>query len=496
MKKVNKLLSDIPPTKVLPEKLRRPPSLSLRMTLFFGAVAIAVFAGFGWLIEASIQHHFSKEDDAELSIIDANVRDIIATSGGIEHLQDVKQRLQDILVSHHGAVLNIIASDGSLLFASRKKPDMQALSLAHLNHRSTPRRYDWNDGEHAYRVFSRVVPLANKKNSPIGYVISIAVAFEHHQRFLAGFRFTLWTMIVAAISIMSLMGWCAIRVGHAPLRNIIANIRQFSATELNTRLSPDSVPRELTDLAIAFNDMLERMQQSFTSLANFSADIAHELRTPVTNLLTQTQVALSKSRGLEEYREILYSNIEEYERMAQMISDMLFLAKTDNGWFHPDLCDIDLNKEVKELFDYFEAWAEERGVNLSLRGNAITRGDKSLIRRAISNLLANAIKHTAAGQTITVSLSQSEKANAIVAIENPGPTIAPQHLPRLFDRFYRVDASRQRGIEGAGLGLAITKSIVELHGGHISVTSQNDHTCFQIEFAAPAASSRASKSSH
>lgn len=278
---------------------------------------------------------------------------------------------------------------------------------------------------------------------------------------------------------MSLMGWIAVRHGHAPLRDIVAQIRHISASKLNTRLPPERVPRELTNLAVSFNEMLESMEEAFQRLLNYSADIAHELRTPVANLLTQTQVALSRTRTNNEYREVLYSNMEEYERMAQMIGHMLFLAKTDNALYPLDTTIIDLAREVRDLFEYYKAWAEEHGVSLVLEGNATLNGDRLMLRRAISNLLSNAIRHTPSNRSVTIRLGRTGN-SASIEVANPGTRIPDEHLPRLFDRFYRVDPSRQRGTEGVGLGLAMVKSIVDAHNGSIEVISDGAGTRFRI----------------
>ena len=456
--------------------MRRTPSLALRVTLLFGMVAALVFAGFGWFIERSIDHHFVMEDSAELNVIASTVAQALSVPEAVNKPGALAQRFDDILVSHHGAELYVAGPDGQALFASPGSRNLSTITDAG----GLVRR--WSNAQHTYRVLIKRTP-GNSVANNVPYTMWVAVVIDHHLKFLQSFRQTLWWMIVSGIVVTGLMGWFAVRQGHAPLRSIIAQIHRISVNQLNTRLSPESVPRELTDLAASFNEMLQRMEQAFQRLSNFSADIAHELRTPVTNLLTQTQVALSQSRSVEEYREILYSNIEEYERMAQMISDMLFLAKTDNGLYESNMATIDLAHEVQNLFDYYEAWAEERGVSLTLDGAAQVRGDRAMMRRALSNLLSNAIKHTPNNNTVQVVLQQVS-GQVLISVENPGPAIAPEHLPRLFDRFYRVDASRQRQGEGAGLGLAIVKSIVELHGGDITVTSAEGRTRFRIAFSA------------
>ena len=458
----------------------RPPSLGLRLTLLFGFVAALVFSGFGWIIERSIENHFIAEDSAELSVIARTVSQAFAIPGAIDDSQGLAQRFEDILVGHHGAVLYVARPDGQILFSSPGGPDLSRVNASE-NHNGLVRR--WSDANHTYRVLIRQMPGSTDDNKK-PYTLWVAVVIDHHLHFLDSFRQTLWMMIISGIVVTGLMGWFAVRQGHAPLRSIVAQIRSISANQLNTRLPPETMPRELTDLAVSFNDMLQRMEEAFQRLANFSADIAHELRTPVTNLLMQTQVALSQSRSMEEYREILFSNIEEYERMAQMIGDMLFLAKTDNGLYEANTALIDLVPEVQNLFDYYEAWAEERGVSLILEGSAQLRGDGLMIRRALSNLLSNAIRHTPANQSVKVYLKQTPAHETSIAVENTGLAIPPEHISKLFERFYRVDASRQRNGDGAGLGLAIVKSIIDIHGGKITVTSDTDCTRFHMVFPA------------
>ncbi|MDO8729245.1 MAG: heavy metal sensor histidine kinase, partial [bacterium] len=208
-------------------------------------------------------------------------------------------------------------------------------------------------------------------------------------------------------------------------------------------------------------------------------DLAHELRTPISNLMTQTQVVLTRARSDEEYREVLVSNAEEYERLARMIGDMLFLAQADNGLILLHRESVDLAKEIHELFDFFDALAEEKKLSLSLTGNAQVTGDKLMLRRALANLLSNAIRHSPTRGDIQVAIQKTD-ATTILTIKNKGETIATEHLPHIFDRFYRADPSRHQNGEGAGLGLAITLSIIRAHGGAIDVQSGIDDVCFEI----------------
>lgn len=459
--------------------MSRPPSLTLRLTLLFGFAAAIVFSGFGWIIERSVENHFHTEDAAELELIASAVSQALTTWEDTNKLTALEQRFYDILLGHHGAVLYVTKAGGNTVFTSLGGPDLSKItSNGTLNDKNNG-VYNWSDSEHTYRVLTRSLSYDTATGRRT-YRMSIAVAIDYHLRFLDGFYRTTRIMIISGIVVMGLMGWIAVRRGHLPLHSIVNQIRSISASDLHTRLSPATVPRELTDLAVSFNEMLERMENSFQRLSNFSDDIAHELRTPMTNLLTQTQVALTKTRNVDEYREILYSNMEEYERMAQMISDMLFLAKADNGLFQLEKVEVDLAIEVQELFDYYEAWADECGVTLSLDGNAKVPGDKLMLRRVLSNLISNAIRHTPKGKTVKVHLDRVSDNKISIIVENPGVIIASEHIPKIFDRFYRVDAARQREGEGAGLGLAIVKSIVDLHHGTIEANSVVEGTQFHI----------------
>ena len=165
-----------------------------------------------------------------------------------------------------------------------------------------------------------------------------------------------------------------------------------------------------------------------------------------------------------------------------MVNDMLWLAQNDNGLLDPDWESLDLVQEVRATFEFFEALADEKGVRLQVEGKASSMtGDRAMLRRVLSNLLSNAIRFTPRGKDVSVRVSDSTASTNLV-VENPGAEIPGEHLPRLFDRFYRVDPSRKRESEGAGLGLAIVRSIVEAHGGTVDANSQRGRTSFSISF--------------
>jgi len=279
-----------------------------------------------------------------------------------------------------------------------------------------------------------------------------------------------------------LLGWLLVRSGLRPLREVTQVAASVSAKSLRERIPDDSTPAELQQLVQAFNAMLARLEDAFVRLSNFSADIAHELRTPLSNLMTHTEVALTRGRSLEQYQDNLHSNLEELQRMSRMIDDMLFLAKADNGLIVPDAKPVALEQLCTQLLDYYQLPADERGVRFELSGAGTIQGDLLMLRRALSNLLSNALRYTPDGERIRVAIERGA-GQVTLEVSNPGATIATEHLERLFDRFYRVDPARREGSpSNAGLGLAITRSIVQAHQGRIHCTSAQGRTSFMLEF--------------
>ncbi|NTV10600.1 MAG: heavy metal sensor histidine kinase [Zoogloea sp.] len=451
-------------------------SIALRLTLLFAAVSAAVLVGLGGFITSSVGGHFAAMDRDELLGKLELTRHALAKVETPDGLPELSQQLADSFIGHHGLAVRVDAADGTPLFATPEVhwPDEATTAAAD----ARPEPALWEHDGHSYRGI-----VAEGRSGIAGRPaerIAIALDIGHHRQFIADFERSLWVSIALAILLTGALGWLAARRGLVPVRRMAEVAAGISAERLHGRIPTENLPAELVDLGRAFNDMLARLEDSFRRLSDFSSDIAHELRTPISNLMTQTQVALGKARAAEEYREVLYSSLEEYDRLARMIGDMLFLAKADNGLITPSREPVDLAAEVARLFEFYEALAEEQGVALAADGAATIPGDRLMLRRALSNLLSNALRHTPRGGTVAVRIASG----AAIAVENPGDTIPAEHLPRLFDRFYRVDPSRQRESEGTGLGLAITRSIVEAHGGRIGAASEAGLTRFVVELPA------------
>ena len=433
----------------------------------------------GFLISALVQMHF---EELDLDVLTGKLelaQHAIQKVQSPRDLDAVPQQLDVSLFGHHGLAVVILGPDGKLLLATTAVDfPQELLEPGSGGNAARPRSWTAPDGKQ-FRGLSALAPTSVSGWPPA--VVAVGMDMSPHQQFMASFQKTLWLVVVLAAMLSGLLGWIAVRRELAPLRTIRQRAAEITASHLDHRLAAESVPVEFGDLVQTLNAMLARLEESFRRLSDFSADLAHELRTPVTNMRTQTQVILSRPRTAEGYREVLYSNAEEFERLSLMISDMLFLAKSDHGLVSPFKESVDLAAEVRDLFTFFEALADGNNVSLSTEGEGHVLGDRMLIRRAISNVLSNAIRHTPDQGNIRVLIDPAKVSDELLlSIENTGQPIPSVHIPRLFDRFYRADASRDKASEGTGLGLAITKSIVELHGGTIGVHSGNGSTCFEI----------------
>lgn len=457
-------------------------SITFRLALYFGVASTTVLCAIGYIIGDSVERHFLALDRVDLRGKMELVRHVLEKTRSPADIQSLPERMGDALVGHHALSVSITEPGGKILFAVRSAafPEQLIKGASDGDLAGQPELVSWKHQGQAYHGFAIKVPTSAPGLPHV--VVAVALNFAAHHEFMAAFYENLWLVIAAGIVATGLLGWIAARRGLSPVREMAHVAQNITASRLHDRLPTADLPMEVVDLAVAFNGMLSRLEDSFRRLSEFSSDLAHELRTPIGSLMTQTHVALSRTRSADEYREVLYSNSEEFERLARMIADMLFLAKSDNGLIVPRSETVDLATEVGELFEFYDALAEDQEVSLKLHGSGACEGERLMIRRAISNLLSNAINHTPRGGCIDVRIEQAGDGEVRIAVENPGEGIAAEHLPRVFDRFYRVDPSRQRSTDGAGLGLAITRSIVAAHNGTVQANSAGGLTRFEILF--------------
>lgn len=456
----------------------RSRSLTLHLTLWFALASVFVLFLLGLLIGRSVEQHFEEQDIDVLSGKMELAKHVLEKALTTPTGDTLAKQLEEALTGHHGLVIAVVGPDRQRLDAHRElalPPELvnerRASAIGH------PIKWVADDGL-PWRGISATLTTRGQAGS--SYTVVVATEISHHEHFMGAFRQTLWVFMLLAMLAMGLLGWFVVRRGLAPLQTIKRQAAEITANRLHTRLPVEAIPLELGDLASTLNDMLSRLEESFQRLSDFSSDLAHELRTPVSNLLTQTQVTLSRARSADDYRDILASNAEEFERLSRMIADMLFLAKAENNQLIPHPEPLELADEVAELLEFYGVLAEEKEIHLSVIGHGTVSGDRLMLRRAISNLLSNALRYTPVGGTVTVRIETQGDEAVKLTVENTGPCIAAEHLPRLFDRFYRTDSARQRTTEGSGLGLAITRSILIAHGGDVSVSSAEGITRFTL----------------
>jgi len=470
--------------------LRRPFSLATRLTFFISLATIVAFAAFTGIMLHSVEKHFAEQDVSDLKQVNATLNALLTAPETSD--AEKMANIGSVLAGYRNTAVLVSTRDNPQLYRSPGGPDLSPiLSSAHFaDELKSEQMFRWTGSgmrqmaEHSgaashattYRVIASTVRAHDQT-----YTLLTALSIDFHLHYLDQLKRNLM-MIATVISLLIIViVLIAVRKGHQPLRDVSMAIKNITSENLDVRLDPNRVPIELEQLVISFNQMIGRIEDVFRRQANFSADIAHEMRTPITNLVTQTEIALSQPRTVKELEDVLYSSLEEYNRMAKMVSDMLFLAQADENLLIPERVPLDLQSETLKVFEFFEAWAEEREVKLCFVGqSSLISGDPLMIRRAINNLLSNAIRYTPRGMSVTVQVGEIDE-RVEYRVENPGTPIAAEHLPRLFDRFYRVDPSRQRKGENSGIGLAIVKSIVRAHGGKISVTSDSVATRFIIE---------------
>lgn len=296
-------------------------------------------------------------------------------------------------------------------------------------------------------------------------VIQIAMDTSTGNALLTDYAHRLLLVLGVGLVFAAMAGAWVARRGMRPLAEITLAARRVTASQLHERIAAQPWPAELTELAGAFDAMLDRLEDSFTRLSQFSADLAHALRTPLHNLRGEAEVALARTRSPEEYQHVLASSLEECERLARMIDGLLFLARADDPKTALKRVRLDARQEIEAVREFYDALASEQEVTVSCEGQASLEGDAMLFRRAVSNLLGNALRHTPAGGKIQIALRSLDDQGVEVTVRDNGCGIAPEHLPKIFDRFYRAGETRSPIPGGIGLGLAIIQSIMRLHGG-------------------------------
>ncbi|MGD1025274.1 MAG: heavy metal sensor histidine kinase [Candidatus Sulfotelmatobacter sp.] len=366
-------------------------------------------------------------------------------------------------------------------------------------------RMKGRDGQ-PFRVTSASVPVGPQATQTD--TIQIAVDVSQKEGLLARYRFWFWSILLATFAIFPLVGYQIARHGIRPVEEMATTARHISSTNLRERILPEGYPFELASLASTFNQMLDRLEESFERISRFSADIAHDLRTPVNNIRGEAEVALARARTADEYRDVVGSCLEEAVRLSDLIGDLLFLARAESPLTHLRRERVDVGELLSGVREYYEASAADGGVSLTtIVGNepVIAELDRTLLQRAVGNLVSNALAHTPPGGTVVLGtgidfsnkdfsnedFSTPDFSTIRIEVSDTGVGIPAEALPRVFDRFFRVDSSRSQGSGGTGLGLAIVQSIAVLHGGNVEISSQPGHgTRVTLQMPASSCSTR------
>ena len=436
-----------------------PRSIASQLVLLFTlAAAFLLSCGLGALYWIVVRHAF-EEDNEVLADKVAAVQADLSTSGGIgvvaEELKgtragDRAAYFVRIIDSRNRRVLAETPGMGTLLpataFVTAQKPR------------------DFHSGGRLFSLLTRDHQIAGDE-----FKIQVAQDRTADEKFMKQFAMLLAAVLALGVAAAAIIAWSVTQRGLRPLGKMTRALRRVGPKQLHERVTTVGWPRELQPLAVAFDEMLARLEDSFVRLSQFSADIAHELRTPIGNIRGEAEVALTRSRSAEEYREVIESTIAECEHLGHIVDNLLFLARTEAAEAHLQRTSFNGRAAIEKIAAFHEPIAEDQRLTIRCEGETTFVADEMLFERAVNNLVENAVRHTAAGGSIEITVA-NRGANSEVSVKDNGSGIAAEHLPRVFDRFYRADSARSS--EGVGLGLALVKSIMDLHGGFARIESE------------------------
>jgi two-component system heavy metal sensor histidine kinase CusS len=446
-------------------------SLAVLLTAWYTTAAFVVVAisiGSLYLVLANNLRKISEQ--ALLDEMDV-CRALVRERGGDSHALHEEVEIDSAVRRYQKFYVRVLDSSGKALSTT---PGMNRdLSASRITQEASRHPgifwIDSPSGE-TYRALVATVPRDSTGRDL--WTVQAAVDLTQEQIILGRQRVWMWAVLAAALIFCPAVGFAIARRGTAPLKEVAETARRIGSSTLNERIQAEGYPVEVRILATAFNAMLERLEESFARLSRFSADIAHELRTPVNNIRGEAEVTLARARTPEEYVEVLGSCLEESVRLSELVESLLFLARSESPGDHLKRTPEHVGRLLTDLRDYYEATATEMGVTLaaSAEDGMVAVVDRALLQRALGNLVSNALAHCSAGNGIWLS-AQRQDGKIRLDIRDTGAGISADALPHVFDRFYRADPARSRNSGGTGLGLAIVKQIVVLHGGEVQIAS-------------------------
>jgi two-component system heavy metal sensor histidine kinase CusS len=448
-------------------------SISLRLSAMFAAVSLVVFTltgtGLFMLMRRQLFDELRETLDTRARIASL----IVAHAPTVEKWAFVQQKLRDLSPADSQMHYFVESPDPRFSFGIPIVGRVDgSLGPNHTMVREAGRNYD-------VVLTTYMVPAAGERPE---VKLVVGSDCERTQQMLRHFGIVLAGLIFVSTIVVAALSLAVTRIGLAPLTRLSREAAQLRPSNRRQRLHADALPEELHELATSFNGALERLDRAYERLESFNADVAHELRTPVSILIGQTQVALTRDRSVEQLRQTLQSNLEEFERLRVIVNDMLFLSRSDRGERASDLTEVSLRAEVSRMLEFLEMPLEEAQLNVAVHGDATARVNTSLFGRAMSNLFVNAIQHSPPRTSLQVTITPLP-AQVEIAVSNPGEPIDPVAREHIFDRFYRLQEARSNSHENHGLGLSIVKAVAEMHGGAVFVRSANGFNTFGFSVA-------------
>lgn len=446
-------------------------SIALRLSGMFTLVALLVFLLIGGALYQQVDKGLGLLPEAELDARYSVLESALNRFGTPEHWVKINAKLKLLGEEDKRIRFWVVSADPGYEYG---QPDAAIRALA----QGPLGMHDLQLADHPYPLKVLLTELpAKDQRPPLRFMIGIDTETFHETQH--NLLIALIGLAIVGVLMASALGYWVARIGLKPLIKLSHEAQRLAPPLRAGRLRLSPLPPELEQFVDSFNSTLERVEQAYSRLESFNADVAHELRSPLTNLIGQTQVALTRGRSAEHYFEVLQSNLEELERLRSIINDMLFLASADQGNKATKLTSTSLADEVATTLEYLDFILEDAQVEVQVSGDAQVQIEVAHLRRALINLLSNAVQHTGPGQVIEVRI-EVEEHQVSIGVANPGSPIASEHLPRLFERFYRVDASRSNSGNNHGLGLAIVKAIALMHGGDVFVRSDRGMNTFGI----------------
>jgi two-component system heavy metal sensor histidine kinase CusS len=447
--------------------MSRVRPIAVRMGAMFALAALLVFCVLGYVLDRELAMVLRRQQTEQLAIKFEDIDYVLKRLRTPDQWVRIHAKLDALTPADHSTQYWVLSRDP---VASYGTPPPEIVAFSHQAPRTGP---VFVAGRSEPMLVQTAFFPANDRHDDLWF--TVGVDSGSYVRTRREFGSVLLLSVSVVVVLFAALGYLITYLGLVPLRRLSRQAQALSPSALSQRLVVERLPAELFQLAQSFNGALDRLEAAYQQLESFTADVAHELRTPLTNLIGQTQVALSRRRTTEQLVDVLASNLEDLERLRSIVNDMLFLARASQGERSAQLKQVPLAAEVQRAVEFLDFLSEDAGVSLRIQGDANAAVERALFGRAITNLLDNALHHARAQTEIVVDLTEAG-GYARIAVSNVGADIPPEHLVRLFDRFYRVDSARSSSRGGHGLGLAIVKAIATMHGGNVFAHSHDGMT--------------------